>query len=95
MKVTVDEINKIARLAKLKFSDEEAAKFADEFEKILDYFNALNKFSLDDIDLHAVEKDAASVTRADESTEFTDKQSLFSNVKSMRDTYIQVPKILE
>lgn len=95
MKITIDEVNKIARLSKLRFSPEEAAKFAGEFEKILDHFNSLNQISLDDIDLHAVKSDAVSVTRADESAEFTDKQSLFSNVKSMKDTYIQVPKIIE
>lgn len=95
MKITVDEVNKIARLAKLKFNEEEASKFADEFEKILDYFNSMNKFPLNDVDLHAVSSDAVSVTRSDESKEFTDKDSLFSNVKSMKDTYIQVPKIIE
>ena len=38
MNVTIDEVKYIAKLAKLKFSDEEAEKFAGEFEGILENF---------------------------------------------------------
>ena len=53
MKVSIDEVKYIAKLSKLKFSDEEAAKFASEFEGILNNFQYLNELDLeieDDMD---------------------------------------------
>ena len=46
MKVTIDEVKYIAQLSKLKFSDEEAEKFAGEFESILDSFKYLSDFGI-------------------------------------------------
>ena len=42
MNVTIDEVKYIAKLSKLRFTDEEAAKFASEFEGILENFKYLN-----------------------------------------------------
>ncbi len=41
MKVTREEINKIARLAHLRFRAEELDRFAEEFAAILEYFESL------------------------------------------------------
>lgn len=93
MKVTIDEVKYIAQLSKLKFSDEEAEKFAGEFESILDNFKYLSELDLeikDDIE----KEELKPVVRKDEVKEFECKD-LFRNVKSMRDSYIEVPKIIE
>ena len=47
MKVSIDEVKYIAKLAKLSFSDEEAEKFAGEFESILDQFQYLSDMDLE------------------------------------------------
>jgi len=93
MKVSVDEVKYIAKLSKLKFSDEEAAKFASEFEGILESFKYLNELDLEikeDID----KVELKPVIRKDEVKIFECKD-LFRNVKDMQDTYIKVPKIIE
>ena len=93
MKVTIDEVKYIAQLSKLKFSDEEAEKFAGEFESILDSFKYLSELDLeiqDDIE----KEELKPVVRKDEVKDFECK-NLFRNVKSMRDSYIEVPKIIE
>ncbi|ABR34294.1 MULTISPECIES: Asp-tRNA(Asn)/Glu-tRNA(Gln) amidotransferase subunit GatC [Clostridium] len=94
MKVSIDEVKYIAKLSKLRFSDEEAAKFAKEFENILEHFQYLNELDLDikeDIDNKAELK---PVVRKDEVKQFECKD-LFRNVKDMQETYIKVPKIIE
>lgn len=94
MKVSIDEVKYIAKLSKLKFSDEEAAKFAKEFESILDNFQYLNELDLsieEDKDEKAKLK---PIIRKDEVKEFECKD-LFRNVKDMQETYIRVPKIIE
>lgn len=93
MKVSVDEVKYIAKLSKLKFSDEEAAKFASEFEGILESFQYLNELDLEikeDID----KVELKPIVRKDEVKIFECKD-LFRNVKDMQDTYIKVPKIIE
>lgn len=93
MKVSIDEVKYIAKLSKLKFSDEEAAKFASEFESILDNFQYLNELDLEiEDDMDKVE--LKPIIRKDEVKVFECKD-LFRNVKDMQDTYIKVPKIIE
>ena len=93
MKVSIDEVKYIAKLAKLSFSDEEAEKFAGEFESILDQFQYLSDMNLE-IDGEIEKEELKPIVRKDEVKEF-DCKDLFRNVKDMQDTYIRVPKIIE
>lgn len=93
MKVSIDEVKYIAKLAKLSFSDEEAEKFAGEFESILDQFQYLSDMDLE-IDGEIEKEELKPIVRKDEVKEF-DCKDLFRNVKDMQDTYIRVPKIIE
>lgn len=95
MKISIDEVKYIAKLAKLRFSEEEVKKMTEEFESILGHFEAIDKFNLDDIKLDVFSEDLQPYLRKDETTVFKDKKKLFQNVKSMDDTSIKVPKIIE
>ena len=91
MAISKDEVKYIAQLAKLHFEEDEAEKFAKEFENILEQFNTLDALDLDDV----VEKrPTVSVTRKDIPKK-CEIEDLFRNVKTMRDTAIEVPKIIE
>lgn len=95
MNITVENVNYIAKLAKLRFTDEEANQMAGEFQNILTHFESIDKFDLSDIELSVFSKDMKPVYRKDEVTIFEDKAKLFQNVKTMEDTSIKVPKIIE
>jgi len=95
MKITVENVNYIAKLAKLNFTEEQAQKMTKEFESILSHFESIDKFDLSDVSLDIYSENLKSVLRKDEMKVFEDKKKLFQNVKSMRDTSIQVPKIIE
>lgn len=95
MRISIEEVNYIAKLAKLKFTEDEAKKLAEEFQGILTHFESIDKFDLSDIHLDIYSEDLKPVLRKDETTVFEDKKKLFSNVKSMKDTSIKVPKIIE
>ena len=43
MSVTKKEIETLARLSRLEFSDREIEKFAPEFEEIIDFANRINE----------------------------------------------------
>lgn len=94
MKIKPEQVKYIAKLAKLRFNDEEVEKLAGEFEAILGHFETIDNVNLDDIDINKFE-DVNTEFRKDRPTVFEDKKKLFQNVKSMRDTSIQVPKVIE
>ncbi|NLK86808.1 MAG: Asp-tRNA(Asn)/Glu-tRNA(Gln) amidotransferase subunit GatC [Clostridiaceae bacterium] len=95
MKISREDVAYIAKLAKLRFSDEELDRLTREFETILTHFHSIDRMDLENVDLDKVPVDQQSVVRSDEKTVFEDKKKLFNNAKSMRETYIQVPKIIE
>ena len=93
MNVTIDEVKYIAKLSKLRFTDEEAAKFASEFEGILENFKYLSELDLE-INDDEIKKELTPIVRKDEVKKF-ECNDLFRNVKEKQDTYIKVPKIIE
>ena len=91
MAITKDDVKYIAKLAKLRFDDDEAQVFAGEFENILEQFKTLDKLNLDDVE---IERPSVAVVKKDERKK-CEIEDLYRNVKVMRDTAIEVPKIIE
>ena len=91
MAITKDDVKYIAKLAKLRFDDDEAQVFAGEFENIFEQFKTLDKLNLDDV---KIERPSVAVVRKDERKK-CEIEDLYRNVKVMRDTAIEVPKIIE
>ncbi|MFL0248895.1 Asp-tRNA(Asn)/Glu-tRNA(Gln) amidotransferase subunit GatC [Clostridium neuense] len=92
--VDLDTVKYIAKLAKLKFTEEEAEKLAKEFEAILGHFETIDKVDLSDININEFDE-VNTEFRKDVPTVFEDKKKLMQNVKSLRDGAIEVPKIIE
>lgn len=95
MKISVEDVKYIAKLAKLGLSDGEAQKMVKEFESILSHFESIDKFDLSDVQPDLYSEDMKPVLRKDEVSAFENKEKLFQNAKSMSDTYIKVPKVIE
>lgn len=91
MSISKNDIIHIAKLAKLKLDDEEATIFAREFENILKQFKTLDRLDLDDV---TMEKPNVSVLRKDIQKK-CEIEDLYINTKVMRETSIEVPKIIE
>lgn len=92
--VKIEDVKYIAKLAKLKFTEEEILKMAGEFENILGHFKAIDNVDLSDVDINAFDE-VNTEFRKDSPKVFEDKIKLMQNVKSLRDTSIEVPKIIE
>lgn len=94
MNITLDELQYIAALSKLKFTVEELENLQHDFTTILDHFHVINDIAFDNLDL-SISKEGHSVLRKDIATVFEDKKALFQNAFSLRDTYLEVPKVLD
>lgn len=94
MKVSVEDVKYIAKLSKLRFSNDELDKMRKDFENILNSFEVIDNIDLDDIKLDEFDK-VNTEFRKDKVEVFEDKKKLFRNVKSMRGRSIEIPKVIE
>ncbi|MCB4791636.1 MAG: Asp-tRNA(Asn)/Glu-tRNA(Gln) amidotransferase subunit GatC [Elusimicrobia bacterium] len=97
MKITIKEVEHVAKLARLELSPEEKEKYAGQLEKILEYVDLLNKLDTKDIEptSHALELE--NVFREDKlepcSTEARDR--LLANAPEREGDYFKVKKVIE
>lgn len=94
MKINIETVHHMAKLAKLKFTDIEAESCRGEFEKILTYFENIEEEDFTGISLNTFE-DSKSVLRKDEMKVFKNKEELFQNAKGMKEDHMVVPKVIE
>jgi len=94
MKVSREEVNYIAKLANLKFSQDEMDKLLKEFESILEHFENLEQEDLKGFNMYSFDEKSLR-TRKDDVVDFENREELFSNVKKMRDNCIEIPKVVD
>jgi aspartyl-tRNA(Asn)/glutamyl-tRNA(Gln) amidotransferase subunit C len=93
MKVDSQLVAHVARLAHLKFSDEEAAFYQEQLEKILGYVEQLNDLGIPDAGHPGAGLPAAE--RSDEIMPGTSPEDAVSQAPEKSGTYFSVPRIIE
>lgn len=95
MPLTLDEVKKIAHLARLEFSEEEILLYTQELSKILDYFQELQKVDTSSVSptFHPLKK--KTPFREDEVKEFYNRRGLLENAPELKETSIIVPKVVK
>ena len=95
MKISEDEINKIAKLAMIEISSEEKTDFLKQVNNIIEYIDKIN--TLDTSNVEATEHifELKNVFREDKVGQSIDSNELKKIVPDYKDGYIVVPKIIE
>jgi aspartyl-tRNA(Asn)/glutamyl-tRNA(Gln) amidotransferase subunit C len=95
MKVTVSEVNHIAKLANLYFSEEEKKKFTEQFNDILSFVEKLNELDTNNVEplLHVIELE--NVFRDDVLKESYSTEEILKNAPARRGNFFKVPKVIE
>ena len=90
------QIEHIAKLARIELTEEEKEGFAKELSSVLDYVNQLNKVDTSKIEGISQVTGLENVIREDAGDKIRDKRhKLLNEVPKRKGDYIQVPKILE
>jgi aspartyl-tRNA(Asn)/glutamyl-tRNA(Gln) amidotransferase subunit C len=94
MTITDQDTRHIAKLARLRFTDNEIEKMAKELNTILDYVH-----KLDELDTNKVEPlnhviDLQNVFREDEVKPSTDVNEILKNAPSKTEQFFRVPKVI-
>lgn len=95
MKLTREEVQRVAFLARLRLSPEEEARLMEQLDKILEYMEKLNRLDTSGVDpfVHATE--VCNAFRADQVTNRPAVDDLLANAPAKDGTFIEVPKIIE
>lgn len=95
MSVTLDDVKRVAALARLQFTPEEEQRLIGELNSILAYMEKLNGLSTDEVvpASHGVPLDSA--LRQDVAESFTALGELLAQGPDMKGNYFRVPRIIE
>ena len=94
MPIEIEDVEKIATLAKLEFSSQEKQELAKELEQIVSYVARLNE-----LDTKAVEPtlhitDLKNVLREDNVQDWLDQEQALANAPQKKQGYFSVPKVI-
>jgi aspartyl-tRNA(Asn)/glutamyl-tRNA(Gln) amidotransferase subunit C len=94
MAVTRKDVEKIAELANLKFSDEELENFTSQMNEILSYMDKLNELETEKVEplSHPVEQ--KNVFREDLLKPSLKTEDALKNAPSTEDNHFKVPKVI-
>ncbi len=94
-KLSHDDVLKLAQLARLKLTDEEIDKFAEEISSILQYVEQLQKVDLKDVTPTYQVTGLTNVMRADEIVDYgPTPQDLLKNAPATEEGHIKVKRML-
>ena len=96
-RINLEQVEYIAKLAKIELTEKEKEKFSIELSSILDYIDKLNQVDTSKIEQISQVTGLENKTRGDESRvgsrESRDK--IFEEAPAKKGGYFKVPKILE
>ena len=96
MSVTINDVEKIAKLAKLKFTEEEKIKLQGEMNEVLGYIDTINQIpGLDDVKPLENINDTENVFREDVSEVCLTKEEALKNAPEKTENFFKVPKVLD
>lgn len=91
-----DEVIQLAKLSKLRFSEEELLNFIPEFEKIISFSDKINELDLEAIEpLVYIHREEENKTRPDEITSSMTREEALKNAPAKDSDYFRVPKVFD
>ena len=96
MAVTIEDVEHIAQLAKLKFTEAEKLKLKIELNTVLDYIDKLNELDLENVEpLENINESLENVLREDIAEPSITRDEALKNAPAKTENFFKVPKVLE
>jgi aspartyl-tRNA(Asn)/glutamyl-tRNA(Gln) amidotransferase subunit C len=95
MPITLKDVEYVAKLAKLKLSDEEKKKFQKELDKIIRYIDQLNQVDTENVLITSHVLPMQNVFREDKVKPSLTQEEALSNAPDKKDGYFRVPRAFE
>ncbi len=97
MALSLEEVRRIARLARLRLTPEEERTFAGQLSAILDHVAQLAELDVSGVEpmTHALAAGEAPALRPDELTGCLSPEEALANAPAREGTWFKVPRIIE
>jgi aspartyl-tRNA(Asn)/glutamyl-tRNA(Gln) amidotransferase subunit C len=95
MKITEEEVDRIAVLARLRLTAEEKSQLVRQLDDILEYMDKLNQLDTAQVEAFSHRADTMPALREDAVTNQPDPEALLANAPDRDGTFFKVPKIIE
>ena len=95
MSVTEDDVRIVARLARIRVSDDELPTLAAELGSILDWIEQLNEVDVSSVPPMASAAGIPLATRKDEASDRTVREDILANAPETRHSCFAIPKVVE
>lgn len=94
MAVTIEEVKKIAELARLSFTEEEYIQFTGEMNSILEYINKLNELDTTGVEPMSHPAGGVNFMREDELKPSVTAEEALKNAPAREENFFSVPKVI-
>ncbi|WP_018996082.1 Asp-tRNA(Asn)/Glu-tRNA(Gln) amidotransferase subunit GatC [Hirschia maritima] len=95
MSVTPDDVRKVARLSRIKISDERVEPMAQELNGILNWIEQLNEVDVEGVEPMTSVVEMSLPMRKDEITDGNRSDEVLANAPNSADGFFVVPKVVE
>ncbi len=95
MAISLEEVRKIAQLARLNLTEKEEKRHAETISAVLDYMKILNEVDTDGVEITSQVTGLSDVTRADDPADCEIKKALIAQMPEVKDNELAVPAVFE
>ena len=95
MKLDINTINKIAKLARIKLSEDESKDLLKDMNSILDWVEQLNEVNTDKVEPLANISSSILPRREDKAKDINSSEEILKNSPDKLEGYFAVPKVVE
>lgn len=95
MSVTKKDVEYVATLARLSFTENEKENLIQDLNKILTYVDKLNELNTDEVDVIVNPYYIENIYREDDVEASMSVESVLENAPKVLESYIVVPKMLD
>lgn len=95
MSVTIDNVKRVAKLARIAVSDEKAETMQSELNTILGFIDQLNEVDVEGVEPMTSVIDAAMKKRVDVVNDGDKADDIIANSPASEDNFFMVPKVIE
>ena len=95
MKLDTNTINKIAKLARIKLSEDESKDLLKDMNSILDWVEQLNEVNTDKVEPLANISSSILPRREDKAKDINSTEEILKNCPDKLEGYFAVPKVVE
>jgi len=92
--IDIDQVRKVASLARLQLSEAEEQQFTGQLNSILDYVQQLDELDTKDVPPTTRAIEVSNITRPDTLETFAEREEILDSAPEREADFFKVPKIM-